>query len=90
MKTGITILLLFLAPLMYAAPCGIHGSADPESREYALNPFKNRSKAPHTVNPRTSHWNDSRTATDLMTTKPPQPAIAAQRTQRTKIRTSRW
>jgi hypothetical protein len=52
MKTGITILLLFLATLMYAAPCGIHGSAKRGSREYALNPFKNRSEAPRTVNPR--------------------------------------
>jgi hypothetical protein len=51
MKTGITILLLFLATQMYAAPCGIHGSADRKSREYVLNPFKNRSQAPHTVNP---------------------------------------
>jgi hypothetical protein len=51
MKTGITFLLLFVATLMHAAPCGIRGSADPQSKEYALNPLKNRSHAPHTVNP---------------------------------------
>jgi hypothetical protein len=52
MKTGITTLSLFLTTLMYAAPCGIHGDADPNSREYTLNPFKNRSQAPRTVNAR--------------------------------------
>ena len=52
MKTGIIILSLFLITLMYAAaPCGIHGSAQPKSREYALNAFKNRSQAPSTTNP---------------------------------------
>ena len=51
MKTAITIVSSLLATLMYAAPCGIHGNADPRSREYALNPFKNRSQAPRTVNP---------------------------------------
>jgi hypothetical protein len=51
MKARITILSLFLATLTYAAPCGIHGSANSRSREYTLNPFKNRSQAPHTVNP---------------------------------------
>ena len=35
---------------MYAAPCGIHGSAQPRTREYVLNPFKNRSQALPTVN----------------------------------------
>jgi hypothetical protein len=48
---GFAIVSLFLATAIYAAPCGIHGSASPRSREYALNPFKNRSKAPLTVNP---------------------------------------
>jgi hypothetical protein len=52
MKTGITILSLFLATLTYAAPCGIHGNAQRGSREYTLNSFKNRSQAPRTVNPR--------------------------------------
>jgi hypothetical protein len=51
MKTGITILSLFLATLMYAGPCGIHGDAKPSSREYTLNPFKNRSQAPPALNP---------------------------------------
>ena len=36
---------------MYAAPCGIHRSAKPRSREYVLNAFKNRSQAPLRVNP---------------------------------------
>ena len=52
MKTGITILSLFLTTLIYATPCGILGSPKRGSREYVLNPFKNRSQAPHTVNPR--------------------------------------
>jgi hypothetical protein len=52
MKTGITILSLFLATLAHAAPCGIHGSAAPNSREYTLNVFKNRSQAPRAINPR--------------------------------------
>ena len=52
MRTAIAILPLFLATLIYAAPCGIHGSAKRGSQEYTLNPFKNRSQAPHTVNPR--------------------------------------
>ena len=52
MRTAIAILSLFLATLIYAAPCGIHGSAKRGSQEYTLNPFKNRSQAPHTVNPR--------------------------------------
>lgn len=51
-KTGITILLLFLATQMYATPCGIHRSADRKSREYILNPFKNRSQAARAINPR--------------------------------------
>ena len=51
LKTGIIILSLFFATAIYAAPCGIHGSAQPRTREYVLNPFKNRSQAPHTVNP---------------------------------------
>jgi hypothetical protein len=51
MKTGITVLSLFLSTVMYAAPCGVHGNANPRSREYLLNPFKNRSQAPRTVNP---------------------------------------
>ena len=50
MKTGIVILSLFLTTATYAAPCGTHGSAKSGSREYALNPFKNRSQAPPTVN----------------------------------------
>src|SRR4029450_2070174 len=50
MKTGITILLLFLATQMYAAPCGIHGNASSKSREYTLNVFKNRSQAPSAIN----------------------------------------
>ena len=36
---------------MHAAPCGLHGSASKTSREYALNPFKNRSQAPRAINP---------------------------------------
>lgn len=36
---------------MHGAPCGIHGNADSRSREYTVNPFKNRSQAPRTVNP---------------------------------------
>jgi hypothetical protein len=52
MKTGITILSQFLTTLIYAAPCGIHGSAKRRSREYVINPFKNRSQVPRTVNPR--------------------------------------
>jgi hypothetical protein len=51
MKTGITILSLFLATLMQAAPCGIHGDSKPGSREHTLNPFKNRSQAPPTFDP---------------------------------------
>src|SRR5437763_6882495 len=51
LKTGILILPLFLAAAIYAAPCGTHGSAKRGSREYVLNPFKNRSQAPLTVNP---------------------------------------
>jgi hypothetical protein len=51
-RTGITIVALFLATAIYAAPCGIHGSAKRGTREYVLNPFKNRSQAPLTVNPR--------------------------------------
>ena len=50
MKTAITIVSSLLATLMYAAPCGIHGNAKPGSREYPLNPFKNRSQAPRTIN----------------------------------------
>jgi hypothetical protein len=50
-KIGIMIVSLFLAAAIYAAPCGIHGDAGPKSREYTLNPFKNRSQAPRTVNP---------------------------------------
>jgi hypothetical protein len=50
-KTGIIIVSLFLATAIYAAPCGIHGSAKRGTREYALNPLKNRSQAPLTVNP---------------------------------------
>jgi hypothetical protein len=50
-KVGIVLFPLFLATAMFAAPCGIHGNANPGSREYPLNPFKNRSQAPHTVNP---------------------------------------
>ncbi len=50
-KIGIVILPLFLATAMFAAPCEIHGSAAPRSREYVINPFKNRSQAPVTVNP---------------------------------------
>jgi hypothetical protein len=37
---------------MHAAPCGIHGSARPGTREYTLNVFKNRSQAPRATNPR--------------------------------------
>jgi hypothetical protein len=51
LKTGIVILSLFLTTAIYAVPCGTHGSAKPGAREYALNPFKNRSQAPPTVNP---------------------------------------
>ncbi len=51
LKTGIIILSLFLTTATYAAPCGTHGSAQPGTREYVLNPLKNRSQAPHTVNP---------------------------------------
>ena len=50
MRTAIAILSLFLATLIYAAPCGIHGSAKRGSREYVLNPFKNRPQTPRTVN----------------------------------------
>jgi hypothetical protein len=50
-NTGLVIVSLFLATAIYAAPCGIHGSASSRSREYALNPFKNRSQAPLTINP---------------------------------------
>jgi hypothetical protein len=51
LKTGIIILSLFLAAALYGAPCGIHGSAQPGTREYVLNVFKNRSQAPSTINP---------------------------------------
>jgi hypothetical protein len=50
LKSKIIILSLFLATVICAAPCGIHGSAQPGSREYVLNPFKNRSQAPLMVN----------------------------------------
>ena len=50
-NTGIIIVSLFLATAVYAAPCGVHGSAKPQSREYVLNAFKNRSQAPLRVNP---------------------------------------
>src|ERR1041385_5699751 len=50
MKAGITILLLFIASLLQATPCGVHGSAKSGTREYLLNPYKNRLLAPHTVN----------------------------------------
>jgi hypothetical protein len=43
---------LFLTTAMHAAPCGIHGSARPGTREYTLNVFKNRSQAPRAINPR--------------------------------------
>src|SRR5262249_49183393 len=43
---------VFFVAAIYAAPCGQHGDADRNSREYALNPFKNRSQAPRRVNPR--------------------------------------
>ena len=42
---------MFLTTAMCAALCGTHGSAQPGSREYVLNPFKNRSQASPTVNP---------------------------------------
>jgi len=42
---------LFLTTALYAAPCGLHGTAKPGTREYVLNPFKNRSQAPPAVNP---------------------------------------
>ena len=51
LKTGIVILSLFLTTAIYAVPCGTHGSAKSGTREYVLNPFKNRSQAPPTVNP---------------------------------------
>ncbi len=51
LKTGIVILSLFLTTAIYAAPCGTHGSAKSGTREYVLNPLKNRSQAPPTVNP---------------------------------------
>ena len=51
LKTGIVILSLFFTTAIYAAPCGTHGSAKSGTREYVLNPFKNRSQAPPTVNP---------------------------------------
>jgi len=51
LKVRITVLSLFFTTPMYAAPCGIHGSAQPGSREYTLNSFKNRSQAPQAVNP---------------------------------------
>jgi hypothetical protein len=38
--------------VIHAAPCGIHGSARPGTREYELNVFKNRSQAPRAINPR--------------------------------------
>jgi len=50
-KTGILILSIFAATITHAGPSGIHGDAGPRSREYMLNPFKNRSQAPPTVNP---------------------------------------
>jgi hypothetical protein len=50
-KLGVVFASLFLATAIYAAPCGLRGSAKKNSREYVLNPFKNRSKAPLTVNP---------------------------------------
>ena len=52
MRAGIIILLLFLTTAIHAAPCGIHGSARPGTREYGLNVFKNRSQAPRAINPR--------------------------------------
>ena len=52
MRAGIIILSLFLASHLHAAPCGIHGSAQPRTREYALNVFKNHSQAPPTINSR--------------------------------------
>ena len=52
LKTGIIILSLFLTALIHAAPCGIHGSARPGTREYTLNAFKNRSLAPRAINRR--------------------------------------
>lgn len=53
MKQSLTIpicVLLFSTP-MYAAPCGIEGSAQKGSREYTLNRFKNRSQGAHAINP---------------------------------------
>jgi hypothetical protein len=50
-RAGLTIVALFLATAINAAPCGIHGSAKRGTREYVLNPFKNRSQAPRAINP---------------------------------------
>jgi hypothetical protein len=51
LRAGIIIVSLFLTTLVHAAPCGIHGSARSGSQEYTLNPFKNLSQAPRTINP---------------------------------------
>jgi hypothetical protein len=50
-RAGIIILSLSLTTLIHAAPCGIHGNARSGTREYTLNAFKNRSQAPHAINP---------------------------------------
>jgi hypothetical protein len=47
---------------MHAAPCGIHGSARPGTREYTLNVFKNRSQAPRAINSRITLENLARGA----------------------------
>ena len=102
MKTGITILSLFLTTLIYATPCGILGSAKRGSREYVLNPFKNRSQAPRTVNPSITlerlangvRYDDNEAAAiigyvALVKSGSRETCNAAQKTPRTKVRTSR-
>jgi hypothetical protein len=93
---------LFLTAVMHAAPCGIHGNADSRSQEYVLNPFKNRSQAPRTVNPlitlerlaQGARYENTEAAAiigyvALVNLALRKPAIAMQKMQRTRIRTSR-
>ncbi len=86
LKTGILILPLFLAAAMYAAPCGTHGSAKRGTREYVLNPFKNRSQAPRAISPRITL---EALAAGAQFENTEAASIAAQKMPRTQIRTSR-
>jgi len=93
---------LFLTTAMQAAPCEIHGSARPGTREYTLNVFKNRSQAPRANNPRITlqklargaRYDNSEAAAIIgyvALVKPgeAEAAIAEQEMLRTWIRTSR-